>query len=126
MGEGCAVCAAEDELTADAALRAGLCIVGRAAQQGELRLAQRFNFGRAWLSTVELVEALHEQARAAIRDGPQTCDDGLCALSLREHGEAFDLFAVRARAARRRVARGERKEFHAAEEVGRTLEVREL
>src|SRR5207237_3086515 len=89
----------DDEIAAYAALRGCACVCLCAAQQRELRLPQGFGFERAHLCVAQLIEILHQQARAAIRDRPETGDDRFRALPLRKHGEAFDLFAVRASAA---------------------------
>src|SRR5947209_5908552 len=96
-----------------------------AAQQFELRLAERLGLRHAVLRIPYPVELLHQQARARVGDGPQGGHDGLRALALREHAEALDLLALAARPARRRVAGRERQEVNAAEEVLRDLDLRE-
>src|SRR5437588_6761576 len=96
-----------------------------AAQQFELRLAERLGLQHAVLRVAYPVELLHQQARARVGHGPQRSHDGLRALALREHAEALDLLAVAARAARRRVAGRERQKVNAAEEVLRDLDLRE-
>src|SRR5438067_5321090 len=67
----------DDEVAADAALRGCACVCLRAVQQRELRLPECFGFERADLGVAQLIKILHQQARAAIRDGPETGDDRL-------------------------------------------------
>ena len=69
-----------------------------AAQQLDLCLPHRFDFRDIGFGFAQLIKLLHQRLGRAICDGPQAGDDGFCALSLRQHTEAFDFFAIRAAA----------------------------